>query len=298
MPVSIKSVTHHEAARAAASPSIRTVLVAGPPGVGKTTFCFAMADHLRRPAWKFQCHAESTPSEAFGMYVPKEAAFEWMPGPLDLAYSKGGVLILDEIVEASGPVKTALYGALDDGRGGEISYVGRVFKPEPGYKCFATMNGWPFEGGLPEALLDRFDATFILTQPSEPQLNLLDADLRELCLDAYLGARDPMTGPDITFRMFRAIQKLRGILPLDQAALSACHGNEKLAGLLLEALALTDPLPAPPAPPAPTVGKTGTPTTFPTVLEDPVMVAARALAEEKDLEDEDEDWDEEEDEDE
>jgi DNA polymerase III delta prime subunit len=249
MPVSIKSVNAHVAARAAADPSIRSVLVAGPPGVGKTTFCFMMADYLKLPAWKFQCHAESTPSEAFGMYVPKERSFEWVPGPLDQAYSKGGILILDEIVEASGPVKTALYGALDDGRGGEIAYVGRTFVPHKKYKCFATMNGWPYEGGLPEALLDRFDATFILTQPNEQQLALLDADIRDLCLDSYLGARDPMIGPDITYRMWMGLQKLRGILPIDQAALSAAHGNEQLAGIILEALALADPLPAPAAVP-------------------------------------------------
>lgn len=303
MPVSVKSVTYRTAAKAAADPDIRSIMVAGPPGVGKTTFCFLMAEYLKQPAWKFQCHAESTPSEAFGMYVPKEAGFEWMPGPLDLAYSKGGILILDEIVEASGPVKTALYGALDDGRGGEISYVGRKFIPGKTYKCFATMNGWPFEGGLPEALLDRFDATFIITQPSEQQLELLDPDLLELCLDSYLGARDPMIGPDLTYRMWRAVQKLRAVLPIDQACLSACHGNEKLAGLVLEAIALADPIPAPKAPTIGIVEHPRKPSqskgpTLVATTEDPVTAALRAAAIEEEEDEEDEEWDEDEDPDE
>lgn len=236
----IQSATLADAYKAVKSGLLRNVLLAGPPGVGKTTFAFMLADLLKKQAYKIQHHAEATPAEVFGMHVPDGNKFRWEPGPLDLAYQTGGILIHDEIVEASGPMKTFLYGALDNGRGGEIDYVGKKFKPKPGMMNLCTMNGWPYEGALPDALLDRMDATFIITMPNPKQLEQLEEDLREICELSYEGAEDPMIGPAITYRMLLSFQVLRKLLPLEMAVMSACRGNAELAQSFLEVLALKD----------------------------------------------------------
>jgi hypothetical protein len=166
--------------------------------------------------------------------------FRWEPGPIDICY-QGGILVLDELIEASGPVKTFLYGALDKGPGGTISYVGRTFKQCDGYQVIATMNEYPDQGGLPDALLDRFDAWFVVTEPSPPLYRLLEPDLREICHDSYATAQDVMIGPPITFRMLLSLQRLRKMpaLNIEQAVYAACYSNKMLAQSLYEILQLT-----------------------------------------------------------
>lgn len=259
MPDLIRNATWPEIRAVLRDPTIQVGLF-GPRGVGKTYSLFEMgarseapltakgkrnksAPRITLPAryvGKVQFHAELAPAEVMGMHVPDGDKFRWEAGPGDLAYAQGGLLILDEIDQASGPMKTYLYGLLDRGPGGTISYVGRTFEQMPGYQAVATMNDRPDEGSLPEALLDRFDCWFLVTQPSEEQYRLLDSDLREVCEDSYATAADPLRGPDITFRMLMAVQKMRKILPLEQAVLGACHNNKDLTGALLEVLALTD----------------------------------------------------------
>jgi hypothetical protein len=253
----IRNATWPEIRQVLQDPTLQVGLF-GPPGVGKTFALFQMGlapviKHVpmngkgtrkierTRYVGKIQFHSELAPAEAMGMHVPDGDKFRWESGPADLAYQQGGLLILDEIDQASGPMKTYLLGLLDRGPGGTISYVGRTFEQMPGYQAVATMNDRPDEGTLPEALLDRFDAWFQVTAPSQEQLQLLEPDLRSLCEDAYATAADPLRGPDITFRLLMGVQKLRRSLPIEQAVLGACRNNTVLAGSFLEILALTDP---------------------------------------------------------
>lgn len=241
----VRGATWAEVRQVLANPTIQVGL-AGPPGIGKTYHCFQVGRQVKRVKGakprrieKLQFHSEYSPAEAMGMYVPAGDKFMWEPGPVDLCYSEGGLLILDEINEASGPMKTYLYGLLDRGPGGTISYVGRTFRQSDGYQVVATMNGYPDQGELPPALLDRFDAWFIMTAPSEEQLQVLDPDLRDICKLAYETADDPMAGPEVTFRLLMGLQKLRTILPIEVALHAACNGNAELAGNLLEVLQIS-----------------------------------------------------------
>lgn len=262
----IRNATWPEILAVLEDPTIQVGLY-GPPGVGKTHSLFAMRAEKALKAGvvpttrgrketaivevatpdqyvgKVQFHSEIAPSEVMGMHVPDGDKFRWEPGPGDLAYARGGLLILDEIDQASGPMKSYLMGLLDRGPGGTISYVGRTFSQAEGYQAVATMNDQPDNGVLPEALLDRFDAWFLVTQPSEAQLDLLEPDLREICVDSYdpNAVKDPLKGPAITFRLLFGLQKLRRRMPLPQAVLGACKNNSKLARSLLNVLTLTSP---------------------------------------------------------
>jgi hypothetical protein len=56
----------------------------------------------------------------------------------------------------------------------------------------------------------------------------------------YEGAKDSMQGPELTFRMFLGLQKLRKRVDMETAVLAACYGDKTLAHSLLEILALQD----------------------------------------------------------
>lgn len=258
----IRNASRPEIRAALADPSLQIGLF-GPPGVGKTYDLFNWAtlrpvtgkpktaairgkkgtdpemDYTTEPeryVGKVQFHSEIAPAEVMGMYVPDGDKFRWEAGPGDLAYARGGLLILDEVDQASGPMKSYLMGLLDRGPGGTISYVGRDFRQAPGYQAVATMNDQPDNGVLPEALLDRFDAWFLVASPSEEQLLVLDEDLREICEDSYATAKDPLRGPVITFRLLSGFQRLRKVMPVEQAALGACKNNSKLARSIIDVL--------------------------------------------------------------
>lgn len=211
----------------------------GPPGLGKTSFCFALAEALEKQyVGKIQCQDELSPAEMMGVLAPGEKGSVWVPGPVDLAYKFGGLLVLDEIDKLSGPCKTQAYSLLDKGPGGTISYLGRNFEQAEGYQVLATTNEDPNSGILPDALLDRFDAWFLISEPSDRLMELLDDDLQMLCRRGYRRAADPMIGPAFTFRNYISLQQLRQTMRLDKAVLSICRGNQELARTVFEALTI------------------------------------------------------------
>lgn len=241
----IEDATTEQIIECLSDPELQILLV-GPPGTGKTTLPIMAAEKMGKRWAKLQCQSETAPAEVLGMYVPNEKGFQWEQGPADICLTDGGYLVIDEIVEASGPVKTLFYGLLDKGRGGHITYVGREFERHENYQVAATMNEWPDQGGLSEALLDRFDACFLVKAPHQAMLDTLDEDLRDICEDAYLTVPEDqlMNGPVYTFRTFQSLQLLRTKMPMPQAVLAACRGNKSAALALLEILSFTgDPEP-------------------------------------------------------
>src|SRR5262245_30683201 len=108
----IKNATWAQIRQVVADPTIQVGLF-GPPGVGKSHSLFTselmpvtligaagtrMKTHKpRRFIAKVQFHSEMSPAEIMGMHVPDGDKFRWESGPADLAYTRGGLLILDEV---------------------------------------------------------------------------------------------------------------------------------------------------------------------------------------------------------
>ena len=76
------------------------IMIKGPTGSGKTRLIEHMAWKLRRPLYTVACHDDLSATDLVGRYIIKGDEVEWIDGPLLMAIKNGGIVYLDEIVEA------------------------------------------------------------------------------------------------------------------------------------------------------------------------------------------------------
>ena len=128
------------------------VLLTDVPGVGKTTLARAISSSIAADFSRIQFTPDLLPSDITGtsIYDPREARFEWMPGPVFAP-----VLLADEINRATPRTQSALLEAMAEG---QVTVEGETRPlPEP-FFVVATQNPHQFHGTypLPEGQLDRF----------------------------------------------------------------------------------------------------------------------------------------------
>src|SRR5947199_8229914 len=99
----------------AAAAARMPVMLKGPTGCGKTRFVQHMAYRLGRPLITVACHEDLTASDLVGRYLLKGQETVWVDGPLTLGVKHGGIVYLDEIVEARKDT-TVIIPPLSDGR--------------------------------------------------------------------------------------------------------------------------------------------------------------------------------------
>ena len=128
------------------------VLLTDVPGVGKTTLAKAIASSITAEFSRVQFTPDLLPSDITGtsVYDPREARFEWVPGPIFAP-----VLLADEINRATPRTQSALLEAMAE----EQVTADGVSRPLPEpFFVVATQNPHQFHGTypLPEGQLDRF----------------------------------------------------------------------------------------------------------------------------------------------
>ena len=144
------------------------VMLKGPTGSGKTRLVEYMAWKLGRPLFTVACHDDLSGNDLTGRYIIKGDEVEWIDGPLLMAVKNGGIIYLDEVVEARKDTTVVIHPLTDYRRSLLIEKLGMIFHApdefmlvisyNPGYQSvlkelkqstrqrFVSINlGWPGE---------------------------------------------------------------------------------------------------------------------------------------------------------
>ena len=137
-------------------------LLIGETGVGKTQAVRTLAWRTNNGLRRVNLNGATTVDEFLGKMLINEQGTYWVNGVLVNAMQAGDWILLDEINACLPEIAFCLHSLLDDDRMVVLmEYDGRIVRPHPNFRLFASMN--PSEEGrysgtktLNEALLDRF----------------------------------------------------------------------------------------------------------------------------------------------
>ena len=123
-----------------AAQSRMPVMLKGPTGCGKTRFVQHMAYRLTRPLITVACHEDLTASDLVGRYLLKGQETIWVDGPLTLGVKHGGIVYLDEIVEARKDTTVIIHPLSDDRRLLPIEKKGQVIEAVDEFMVVISYN--------------------------------------------------------------------------------------------------------------------------------------------------------------
>jgi len=123
-----------------AAQSRMPVMLKGPTGCGKTRFVQHMAYRLKRPLITIACHEDLTASDLVGRYLLKGQETIWVDGPLTLGVKHGGIVYLDEIVEARKDTTVIIHPLSDDRRLLPIEKKGQVIEAVDEFMLVISYN--------------------------------------------------------------------------------------------------------------------------------------------------------------
>ncbi len=129
-------VSLFETAHAAALPCI----LKGPTGCGKTRFVEHMAHKLGLPLITVACHEDLTASDLLGRFLILGEETVWCDGPATAAVRHGGLLYLDEVVEARNDTMVVVHPLTDHRRQLPVDKLGQVLHAPPNFMLVVSYN--------------------------------------------------------------------------------------------------------------------------------------------------------------
>jgi MoxR-like ATPase len=188
--------------------NLRRVLLYGPPGTGKTFSAMHANRDADVPVYSNTLTEETPASELRGHFIMADGSYTWMHGPAIRSWLDGARYVLNELDRASGDCHSFCYAVLDDLASAQLTLpTGITVKPSDTTTFVVTMNGT--EADLPEALVDRMDATIKITRPHPSAIAALPDDLQVIASEAT-AASDPNVRTSIRkwFALAEARQKM------------------------------------------------------------------------------------------
>jgi len=116
------------------------VMLKGPTGSGKTRLIEHMAWKLRRPLYTVACHDDLSANDLTGRYIIRGDEVEWIDGPLLMAIKNGGIVYLDEIVEARKDTTVVIHPLTDHRRYLLIEKQGKIHYAPDNFMMVISYN--------------------------------------------------------------------------------------------------------------------------------------------------------------
>ena len=175
------------------------VPVSVPLLVGKTRFVQHMAFKLGRPLITVACHEDLTASDLVGRYLLKGQETVWADGPLTLGVKHGGIVYLDEVVEARKDTTVIIHPLSDDRRLLPLEKKGQILEAVDDFMLVISYNP-----GYQSVLKD-------LKQSTKQRFMAIEFDYPTPDIESLVVAHEAGVSPEVAGRLVKVGQKVRNL---------------------------------------------------------------------------------------